>query len=58
MSLYRMRYRTTQDLSKEWVIEQDAPSAAELARRVKDTQGTIFILQLEEAHPKPVTATG
>ncbi len=59
MSRYRMRYRATQDLSKECVIEQEAPSAAELARRVRDTEGTIFILQLEEApQPKPVPAAG
>jgi len=49
MSLYRMRYRTTQDLSKDWVIEQDAPSAAALARQVREAQGTIYILELEEA---------
>lgn len=48
MSRYRMRYRTTQDLSREWVIEEEAPSAAHLAQRVRETQGTIYILHLEE----------
>ncbi|MGH2453575.1 MAG: hypothetical protein ACRDF5_07405 [bacterium] len=49
MSRYLMRYRSTQDLSREWVIEQDAPSAADLAQRVREAQGAIYILQLEEA---------
>ncbi|HEV8338466.1 MAG TPA: hypothetical protein VGR25_02260 [bacterium] len=58
MFRYRMRYRTTQDLSRERVIEQEATSAADLARRVRDTEGTIFILQLEEAPlPKPFPAS-
>ncbi len=49
MSRYRMRYRTTQDLSKEWVIEQEAPSAAALATQIREAQGAIYILELEEA---------
>lgn len=57
MSRYRMRYRTTQDLSREWVIEQEAPSAADLAQRVRESQGSIYILQLEEAtQRKPLAA--
>lgn len=48
MSRYRMRYRPTQDLSREWVIEEEAPSAADLAQRVREAQGTIYILHLEE----------
>jgi len=59
MSRYLMRYRSTQDLSREWVIEQDAPSAADLVQRVREAQGAIYILQLEETKatpPKPLAA--
>lgn len=59
MSRYLMRYRSTQDLSREWVIEQDAPSAADLVQRVREAHGAIYILQLEEtkaAPPKPLAA--
>lgn len=58
MSRYLMRYRSTHDLSREWVIEQDAPSAADLAQRVREAQGAIYILQLEEAKKLKRLAAG